>query len=229
LRTRIAAGTSTFAIAAFSFGTVLLSALPASADPGENRVTLCHETGSGSHPYVLLTVAEAAARGHEVHGDDVDHVHVDLEVGAPVSLDDCPAGASVLGNEALSADGSPATSSSTQQIPQAASVPAASSTSGQTAPAAGSPTPPSTSGQTAPAAGSPTPPSTSDSRLLAAANDFGSASADSQPEPAGGVAAGDGSSEANGSGLMPYVLGGVALAASGGAAFAARRSSRASD
>ncbi len=44
--------------------------------------------------------------------------------------------------------------------------------------------------------------------------------------PAGGVAAGDGSSTDGGSAL-PYVLGGVALSAAGGAAFAARRSSRA--
>jgi hypothetical protein len=45
--------------------------------------------------------------------------------------------------------------------------------------------------------------------------------------PAGAVAAGDGSS-ANPSDSLPYVLGGVALTAAGGAAFAARRSSRAS-
>ncbi|MGY1724754.1 hypothetical protein [Blastococcus sp. SYSU DS0533] len=44
--------------------------------------------------------------------------------------------------------------------------------------------------------------------------------------PAGAVAAGDGSSSSDASAL-PYVLGGVALTAAGGAAFAARRSSRA--
>ena len=44
--------------------------------------------------------------------------------------------------------------------------------------------------------------------------------------PTGAVAAGDGSSADEGSAL-PYVLGGVALTAAGGAAFAARRSSRA--
>ena len=44
--------------------------------------------------------------------------------------------------------------------------------------------------------------------------------------PNGGVAAGDGSST-DGSSTLPYVLGGVALTAAGGAAFAARRSSRA--
>lgn len=43
--------------------------------------------------------------------------------------------------------------------------------------------------------------------------------------PAGAVAAGDGSSSDEASAL-PYVLGGVALTAAGGAAFAARRSSR---
>ena len=44
--------------------------------------------------------------------------------------------------------------------------------------------------------------------------------------PAGAVAAGDGSSSSDASAL-PYLLGGVALTAAGGAAFAARRSSRA--
>jgi hypothetical protein len=44
--------------------------------------------------------------------------------------------------------------------------------------------------------------------------------------PVGAVAAGDGSSTDQGSAL-PYVLGGVSLAAAGGAAVAARRSSRA--
>jgi hypothetical protein len=44
--------------------------------------------------------------------------------------------------------------------------------------------------------------------------------------PAGAVAAGDGSSSSDASAL-PYVLGGVALTAAGGAAIAARRSSRA--
>ena len=43
--------------------------------------------------------------------------------------------------------------------------------------------------------------------------------------PAGAVAAGDGSSSSDASAL-PYVLGGVALTAAGGAAIAARRSSR---
>ena len=45
--------------------------------------------------------------------------------------------------------------------------------------------------------------------------------------PAGAVAAGDGSSSGGGASALPYVLGGVALTAAGGAAFAARRSSRA--
>jgi hypothetical protein len=43
--------------------------------------------------------------------------------------------------------------------------------------------------------------------------------------PAGAVAAGDGSSS-DGASALPYVLGGVALTAAGGAAFAARRSFR---
>jgi hypothetical protein len=44
--------------------------------------------------------------------------------------------------------------------------------------------------------------------------------------PAGAVAAGDGSSSGGEAGALPYVLGGVALTAAGGAAIAARRSSR---
>jgi Excalibur calcium-binding domain len=44
--------------------------------------------------------------------------------------------------------------------------------------------------------------------------------------PVGAVAAGDGSTATDGSAL-PYVLGGVAFAAAGGAAIAARRTSRA--
>jgi hypothetical protein len=46
--------------------------------------------------------------------------------------------------------------------------------------------------------------------------------------PAGAVAAGDGSSAGDDSGVLPYALGGVALAGAAGAAVAARRSSRAS-
>jgi cobalamin biosynthesis Mg chelatase CobN len=44
--------------------------------------------------------------------------------------------------------------------------------------------------------------------------------------PAGAVAAGDGSSSGDEASMLPYVVGGVALTAAGGAAFAARRSSR---
>ncbi|MGY1741169.1 MULTISPECIES: excalibur calcium-binding domain-containing protein [unclassified Blastococcus] len=45
--------------------------------------------------------------------------------------------------------------------------------------------------------------------------------------PAGGVAAGDGSSSSEDGSVLPYALGGLALAAAGGAAVSARRSSRA--
>lgn len=45
--------------------------------------------------------------------------------------------------------------------------------------------------------------------------------------PAGGVAAGDGSSSTDASTALPYILGGLGLTAAGGAAFAARRTSRA--
>jgi hypothetical protein len=44
--------------------------------------------------------------------------------------------------------------------------------------------------------------------------------------PAGAVAAGDGSSSRDEASALPYILGGVALTAAGGAAVAARRSSR---
>jgi len=44
--------------------------------------------------------------------------------------------------------------------------------------------------------------------------------------PAGAVAAGDGSTSGAGGSTLPYVLGGVALVGAGGAAMAARRSSR---
>jgi len=46
--------------------------------------------------------------------------------------------------------------------------------------------------------------------------------------PVGAAATGDGSSAGHEGIALPYVLGGVALTAAGGAAFAARRSSRAS-
>jgi hypothetical protein len=47
-------------------------------------------------------------------------------------------------------------------------------------------------------------------------------------QPAGAIAAGDGSSSSDEGSALPYVLGGAALTAAGGAAFASRRSSRAS-
>src|SRR5688500_16476224 len=46
--------------------------------------------------------------------------------------------------------------------------------------------------------------------------------------PAGSVAAGDGTSSTDDAGALPYALGGLAIVAAGGAAVAARRSSRAS-
>jgi Excalibur calcium-binding domain len=46
-------------------------------------------------------------------------------------------------------------------------------------------------------------------------------------QPSGAVAAGDGSSSTDEGSALPYLAGGVALTAAGGAAFAARRSSRA--
>ncbi|WP_100498222.1 excalibur calcium-binding domain-containing protein [Geodermatophilus chilensis] len=55
----------------------------------------------------------------------------------------------------------------------------------------------------------------------------GTGSSQVSTRPAGAVAAGDGSASEDGS-TLPYVLGGAALAAAGGAAVAARRSFRAS-
>jgi hypothetical protein len=46
--------------------------------------------------------------------------------------------------------------------------------------------------------------------------------------PHGGVAAGDGSSSTGDAGALPYVLGGLAFAAAGGAAYGARRAARGS-
>ena len=46
--------------------------------------------------------------------------------------------------------------------------------------------------------------------------------------PAGSIAAGDGTSSTDDAGALPYALGGLAIVAAGGAAVAARRSSRAS-
>ena len=46
-------------------------------------------------------------------------------------------------------------------------------------------------------------------------------------QPVGAVAAGDGSASSDEGSALPYVLGGAALTAAGGAAIAARRSSRA--
>ena len=65
----------------------------------------------------------------------------------------------------------------------------------------------------------------------AAAPATGSAAASDSSQvttrPVGAVAAGDGSASEDGS-VLPFVLGGAALAAAGGAAVAARRSARAS-
>jgi hypothetical protein len=55
----------------------------------------------------------------------------------------------------------------------------------------------------------------------------GSSNSQVTTRPAGAVAAGDGSASEDGS-VLPFVLGGAALAAAGGAAVAARRSARAS-
>jgi hypothetical protein len=46
-------------------------------------------------------------------------------------------------------------------------------------------------------------------------------------EPAGGIAAGDGSSSPSDASMLPYALGGLAFTAAGGAAMAARRAARA--
>jgi hypothetical protein len=46
--------------------------------------------------------------------------------------------------------------------------------------------------------------------------------------PRGGVAAGDGSSSTGDAGALPFLLGGLALVAAGGAAYGARRAARGS-
>ena len=62
----------------------------------------------------------------------------------------------------------------------------------------------------------------------AAAAPGGAATPQVASRPSGSVAAGDGSSATDAGSAMPYVLGGVALTAAGGAAFVARRSARTS-
>ncbi|MCW2579637.1 MAG: uncharacterized protein JWR82_1238 [Blastococcus sp.] len=47
-------------------------------------------------------------------------------------------------------------------------------------------------------------------------------------QPAGSIAAGDGTSSTDDAGTLPYALGGLAIVAAGGAVVAGRRSSRAS-
>ena len=68
-----------------------------------------------------------------------------------------------------------------------------------------------------------------DQQYAPASSASGQASTGSQvsTRPTGAVAAGDGSASKDGS-VLPFVLGGAALAAAGGAAVAARRSARTS-
>jgi hypothetical protein len=100
----------------------------------------------------------------------------------------------------------------------------------------GRPATPPLGGPNAPAtadtASASAPAPTTGDRLPAAllGNDDASTAADEDSaEPVGGVAAGDGSSAADGIGAAPYVLGGMSLAAAVGGALAARRGSRAGD
>jgi hypothetical protein len=56
----------------------------------------------------------------------------------------------------------------------------------------------------------------------------GSGSGQVATSPRGGVAAGDGSSSTDDAGALPFLLGGLALVAAGGAAYGARRAARGS-
>jgi len=46
---------------------------PAAAAPakphGQPKVTICHHTGSSSHPWVQITIAQRAVKAHAKHGD----------------------------------------------------------------------------------------------------------------------------------------------------------------
>jgi hypothetical protein len=58
--------------AASILGAGLLATGLATDANGVNKVTICHATGSSSNPYVIITVAPAAASGgHAHHGDDI--------------------------------------------------------------------------------------------------------------------------------------------------------------
>ena len=54
--------TATTATATTTTGSTVTVAVPA-------RVTICHRTGSRSHPFVTITVASAALFAHFKHGD----------------------------------------------------------------------------------------------------------------------------------------------------------------
>ncbi|HLM05842.1 MAG TPA: hypothetical protein VK402_11715 [Blastococcus sp.] len=178
---------------------------------------------------MLITIAEAARDAHEGHGDDV---HVDLEPGDPgFGLAACPAGVSAAGEEPAGAGDDTPTRPGTTPPPLGAGIQAVPPTTEQAAPAADVPAPPSID-QNEPVASIPAAPSNTDERVLAAAaSALDAAFGESQASvvPAGAVAAGDGSSATDGRGTLPFAVGGAALAAAAGAAFAARRSSRASD
>ena len=46
------------------------AAAPAPARPhGQPKVTICHHTGSNSHPWVQITIAQPAVKAHAKHGD----------------------------------------------------------------------------------------------------------------------------------------------------------------
>lgn len=66
-------------------GLVLLGAsAPANADP-EDKISICHATGSESNPYVEITISENGLNGHNAQG-----VHDDDIVPAPSA--GCPSG-----------------------------------------------------------------------------------------------------------------------------------------
>jgi hypothetical protein len=81
---------------------------------------------------------------------------------------------------------------------------------------------------TSPSSPSPSPSTPTSPSSPAGSGGSGGSSGQIGTPPAGGVATGDGSTADTGPGSLPFVVGGLGLAAAGAAAMAARRSARGS-
>jgi hypothetical protein len=221
MRFRTTAMITSVASAALSVGSLLLLASPASAsDEPSTPTVICHGTGSERHPYVVIPPALASLEsGHDddirlddgtllrpLHPEDEGYDTVDCAsddyTGDPVI--DTPIDPQ--------GDGDPVID--TPIDPQGDGDPVIDTPIGPQGDPAETTTP-------------------LDAEATAAPTTTVDAVADEVSEaglvPAGGVEAGDGSAAGGGSGVLPYVLGSLALAGAGGAAVASRRSARESD